>query len=123
MNLSINIDEDRRFTVNRINFTGNTTTRDDIIRREILIKEGQVFNWSLWDLSLARLNQLGYFDKIKYEDVETDLICGIEVWGCAVVTSIESEVGPDNAILPAICLLSLPVFSALFYFSLFFRCP
>jgi outer membrane protein insertion porin family len=33
-------------------------------------KEGQVFNSSLWNLSLSRLNQLGYLDEIKYEDVE-----------------------------------------------------
>jgi hypothetical protein len=50
LNLSIDIDEDRQFTVNRINFNGNTTTRDEVIRREILIKEGQVFNSSLWEL-------------------------------------------------------------------------
>ena len=70
MNLTIDIQEDRQFMVNRINFTGNTTTRDEVIRREILIKEGQVFNSALWDLSRARLNQLSYFDEIKYEDVE-----------------------------------------------------
>jgi beta-lactamase regulating signal transducer with metallopeptidase domain len=68
MNLTINIDEDRQFTVNRINFTGNTRTRDDVIRREILLKEGDVFNASLWDRSLDRLNQLGYVDQIKNED-------------------------------------------------------
>jgi outer membrane protein insertion porin family len=69
VNLTIEIDEDRPFTVNRINFTGNTKTRDELLRREILIKEGEIFNSSLWDLSVARLNQLGYFDEIKYEDV------------------------------------------------------
>jgi len=70
VNLTIDIDEDRQFTVNRISFNGNTATRDEVIRREILIREGQVFNSSLWELSLSRLNQLGYFDEIKYEDVE-----------------------------------------------------
>jgi hypothetical protein len=69
VNLTIEVDEDRQFTVNRINFTGNTKTRDEVIRREILIKEGEIFNSSLWDLSVARLNQLGYFDEIKYDDV------------------------------------------------------
>jgi hypothetical protein len=69
VNLSIEVDEDRQFTVNRINFTGNTKLRDEVIRREILIKEGEIFNSSLWDLSVARLNQLGYFDEIKYDDV------------------------------------------------------
>src|SRR5262249_19069704 len=64
------IDEDRQFTVHRIAFAGNTTTRDKVIRREILVEEGQVFNASLWDLSLLRLNQLGYFEEIKNEDAE-----------------------------------------------------
>src|SRR5262249_61582784 len=59
-----------QFIVNRITFTGNTTTRDKVIRREILVDEGQVFNSSLWDLSLLRLNQLGYFEEIKNEDAE-----------------------------------------------------
>jgi len=73
VNLTIEIAEDRQFTVNRINFTGNTRTRDDVIRREILIKEGDVFNASLWDRSLDRLNQLGYVDQIKNEDASFKL--------------------------------------------------
>ena len=43
----------------RIDFTGNTTTRDKVIRREILIDEGQVFNNQYWEMSILRLNQLG----------------------------------------------------------------
>ena len=43
INLTINIDEDRQFTVNRIAFSGNTTTRDKVIRREIMVSEGEVF--------------------------------------------------------------------------------
>src|SRR5262249_1441360 len=49
---------------------GNTTTRDKVIRREIMVPEGQVFNSSFWDMSLQRLNQLGYFEEIKPEDAE-----------------------------------------------------
>ena len=70
MNININIDEDRQFTVNRITFNGNTMTRDKVIRREVLVSEGQVFNSNAWDLSLLRLNQLGYFEEIKPEDAE-----------------------------------------------------
>jgi hypothetical protein len=73
VNLTIEINEDRQFTINRINFTGNTRTRDDVIRREILLKEGDVFNGSLWDRSLDRLNQLGYVDQIKNEDASFKL--------------------------------------------------
>ena len=70
VNLTINIDEDRQFYVNRIAFAGNTTTRDKVIRREVMVQEGQIFNSNLWDMSLQRLNQLGYFEEIKTEDAE-----------------------------------------------------
>jgi outer membrane protein insertion porin family len=70
VNLNISVDEDRQFYVNRIAFSGNTTTRDKVIRREVMVEEGQVFNSSLWDMSLQRLNQLGYFEEIKQEDAE-----------------------------------------------------
>jgi outer membrane protein insertion porin family len=70
VNLTVNIDEDRQFVVNRISFSGNTTTRDKVIRREIMVDEGNVFNSAAWDMSLLRLNQLGYFEEIKNEDAE-----------------------------------------------------
>ncbi|MBI2149699.1 MAG: outer membrane protein assembly factor BamA [Acidobacteria bacterium] len=70
VNLNIEIEEDRQFYVNRIAFQGNTTTRDKVIRREVMVEEGQIFNSSLWDISLQRLNQLGYFEEIKTEDGE-----------------------------------------------------
>ena len=68
VNLTVKVDEGPQFTVNRISFTGNMTTPDEVIRREILVKEGEVFNTSLWGLSMLRLNQLGFFEDIKEED-------------------------------------------------------
>jgi outer membrane protein insertion porin family len=68
VNLTINIDEGSPFTVNRISFTGNTRTSDEVIRRQILVKEGQIFNALNWERSIDRLNRLGYFDKINYSD-------------------------------------------------------
>src|SRR5581483_5476774 len=64
----INVQEDKQFFVRRIDFSGNTTTRDKVIRREILLDEGDIFNTHLWDLSILRLNQLGYFEMLKKED-------------------------------------------------------
>jgi outer membrane protein insertion porin family len=70
--LDVDIDEGKQFYVSRIEFTGNTLTRDKVIRREILVEEGQVYNSRLIDLSLLRLNQLNYFDVLKSDqDVET----------------------------------------------------
>jgi outer membrane protein insertion porin family len=68
VNLTVNIDEGAQFTVNRISLTGNTTIPDEVIRREILLKEGEVFNASLLYLSLSRLSQLGFFEQIGIED-------------------------------------------------------
>ncbi len=70
VNLSMVFDQQKQFFVRRIEFSGNTTTRDKVIRRELLLDEGAVFNNRLWELSLLRLNQLGYFDTIKPENAE-----------------------------------------------------
>jgi outer membrane protein insertion porin family len=70
VNLSLVFDQQKQFFVRRIEFSGNTTTRDKVIRREILLDEGQVYNNRLWELSILRLNQLGYFDPIKPENAE-----------------------------------------------------
>jgi outer membrane protein insertion porin family len=66
--LDIDITEGKRFYVSRIEFSGNTVTRDKVIRRELLLEEGQVYSQQRWDLSILRLNQLGYFDTLKTED-------------------------------------------------------
>lgn len=66
--LDIDVDEGKQFYVRRIEFQGNTTTRDKVIRREIALEEGNIYNSRLWELSLLRLNQLGYFDQLKPED-------------------------------------------------------
>ena len=71
VNLEIDVDEGKQFYVRRIEFQGNTTTRDKVIRREIALEEGQIYNSRLWELSLLRLNQLGYFDQLKPDDPNT----------------------------------------------------
>jgi len=66
--ISLDLDEGKQFSVRRIEFQGNTTTRDKVIRRELALEEGGVYNSRLWELSLLRLNQLGYFDQLKPDD-------------------------------------------------------
>ena len=70
MNLTFDFDQQKHFFVRRIDFSGNTTTRDKVIRRELLINEGNLFNNRLWELSLLRLNQFDYFDTIKPENAD-----------------------------------------------------
>src|SRR5579863_5448332 len=81
IDLTLNFDEGKQFFVRRIDFSGNTTTRDKVIRRELLIDEGDVFNTRMWELSLLRLNQLGYFEVLKEDqsanikrNTETDTV-------------------------------------------------
>jgi outer membrane protein insertion porin family len=69
--LEIDVDEGKAFYVRRIEFVGNTTTRDKVIRRELALEEGGVYNSILWERSLLRLNQLSYFDQIKPDDPST----------------------------------------------------
>lgn len=71
----ITIDEGKQFTLRRVEFTGNTFTRDNVLRREVLINEGDIYNQNYFEFSITRLNQLGYFnpiDKDKDADFRTN---------------------------------------------------
>jgi len=68
IDLTITADEGKQFYVRRIDFQGNNTTRDKVIRRELLIDEGDLFNSKMWEMSILRLNQLGYFETLKKEE-------------------------------------------------------
>ncbi len=68
VDITFNVDEGKQFFVRRIDFQGNTTTRDKVIRRELLLDEGDLFNSKMWEMSILRLNQLGYFEQLKKED-------------------------------------------------------
>lgn len=72
VDITIKIDEGKQFTLRRLEFTGNTFTRDRVMRREFLLNEGDIYNQQYLDISVARLNQTQYFDPIdKEKDVET----------------------------------------------------
>jgi len=68
VNVEFDIDEGKQFNVRRIEFVGNTTTRDKVIRRELLLEEGGIYDSHLWEISLQRLNQLSYFEQLKPDD-------------------------------------------------------
>ncbi|MDE2364008.1 MAG: outer membrane protein assembly factor BamA [Hyphomicrobiales bacterium] len=59
------IDEGPRVYIERINIRGNTRTRDYVIRREFEIGEGDAYNRVLIDRAERRLNNLGYFKKVR----------------------------------------------------------
>jgi outer membrane protein insertion porin family len=71
VDITISIEEGRQFRLRRLEFTGNTFTRDKILRREVLMNEGDIYNQIALETSVIRLNQTQYFDPIdKDQDVE-----------------------------------------------------
>ena len=65
VDVTMKLQEGKQFFVNRITFTGNTTTRDNVIRREVRLYEDGVFNTEALKYSIKRLNQLGYFKPLE----------------------------------------------------------
>jgi outer membrane protein insertion porin family len=69
--ITITIEEGRQFRLRRLEFVGNTFTRDTVLRREFLINEGDIYNQINLERSVLRINQTGYFDPVdKDKDVE-----------------------------------------------------
>ena len=65
VNVTMRLQEGEQYRVNRITFVGNTTTRDNVIRREVRLFEGGLFNTESLKYSVKRLNQLGYFKPLE----------------------------------------------------------
>jgi outer membrane protein insertion porin family len=67
------IDPGQRVYVRRIEFAGNTTTRDEVLRREMRQFEGGWFSAEKIQRSVARLKRLGFFEEVN---VETPPVAG-----------------------------------------------
>ena len=65
VNVTMRMQEGEQYFINRIAFKGNSTTRDNVIRRELNLVEGGVFNTESLKNSVRRLNQLGYFKQLE----------------------------------------------------------
>jgi outer membrane protein insertion porin family len=71
VDFNVTIEEGKQFTLRRLEFVGNTFTRDNVLRREVLINEGDIYNDAYWEYSVVKLNQLGYFNPIdKDKDID-----------------------------------------------------
>ena len=64
-NVTYLVDEGPRVYVERINITGNTKTRDFVIRRELEFAEGDPFNRSLIVRGRGEINDLGFFSAVN----------------------------------------------------------
>ena len=66
----LNLAEEDQFLVNRIEFRGNSTTKDRVIRREMWLNEQDIMNMELLKASIQRINQLGYFRPIEQPEIQ-----------------------------------------------------
>jgi outer membrane protein insertion porin family len=65
ISLGFVVEEGPRVYIERINVRGNTRTRDYVIRRELDLGEGDPYNRVLIDRAERRLNNLGYFKRVR----------------------------------------------------------
>lgn len=84
------LNETYPFYVRRIEFVGNKRIQDKILRRQMLLNEGDSFSEPLLDRSLVKLNQLDFFERIDRKNVdikidkenrEVDLIVAVKEKG------------------------------------------
>jgi outer membrane protein insertion porin family len=73
IDITYKIDEGQRSYVERISISGNTRTKDKVIRREVLIAPGDIFNTVRVETSKKRLENLGYFSKVDTFPVDTEV--------------------------------------------------
>jgi outer membrane protein insertion porin family len=67
VDVALEITEGRQAYINRIEITGNARTRDKVIRRDLLLVEGDVFNSALLQASRRNLQNMGYFEDVKLD--------------------------------------------------------
>ena len=70
INLTFNIDEAKRFTVERINIFGNNVTRENVIRNNLSIDEGDYYNEILTKKSENNIKSLNIFRKVETKVVD-----------------------------------------------------
>ncbi len=73
VDITVKMIEGKQFYVNRITFTGNTTTHDAVARRELRLAEEGVFDMEALKESIRRLNQLGYFKPLEGKEDEVTI--------------------------------------------------
>ena len=72
MDLEYIIDEGQKTYVEKINITGNVKTKDKVIRRELAISPGEVFDMVRVKISKQRLENLQYFEKVETDPESAD---------------------------------------------------
>ena len=72
INLTFDIGESEKFYVEKINILGNNVTREEVIRNNLLVDEGDAFNELLQTRTLNNLRGLNFFSKVESEILDID---------------------------------------------------
>lgn len=68
---TITVDEDEQFRIRSIKFAGGDNKTNELLRRELMVRDGEVYNSDLFSKSITRMNNTGLYDRIDPErDVE-----------------------------------------------------
>jgi len=67
--ITLSITEGGIYRIGRINITGNSKTRDKVIRREMRLDEGEIFNKKMIRRSYQRINNLNFFESVDVSPV------------------------------------------------------
>ena len=86
INLTFKIEETERFIVERINIYGNSITRENVIRNQLIIDEGDPYNEILAKKSINQIKSLNYFS-----DVNTEVLDGKELNSKIINISVEEK--------------------------------
>src|SRR5690606_29415808 len=69
MNILFDISKGEKVRMGEINILGNTKTRDKVIRRQIRLIEGELYNETKKRESIANINRLGYFKNVDFQPI------------------------------------------------------
>jgi len=70
INITFQVGESEKFYVKKINIFGNNITREDVIRNNLLVDEGDAFNELLQAKTLNNLKSLNFFSKVESEIID-----------------------------------------------------
>jgi len=71
VDVSYRVDEGVQSYINLVNIQGNTRTQDRVIRRELAVQPGEVFDTTMVDVSKKRLDNLNYFSRVETQPTDT----------------------------------------------------
>ncbi len=67
VDLRLEVEKGPLVYIERIDIKGNVQTADEVIRRELRIYEGELYSAAMWRLSELRVQQLGFFEEVKFK--------------------------------------------------------